>query len=248
MLPITEIPTNKITLPVLKKKVTVRAMTSQEEKILLIAKEAGTTSEVIDSIKNLITACIYSDPKKIIIEELCTTDIVALFIAIIDISKGSEINHIYRCINKINGKECSEKIVVNVDLKKVKYTTNNVSDIIKVADNVYVKLSYPDTIEYEKAQKESNDDKFDYELRLCAYSIDSVIENDNSIEFSDEEIYEWTKKLPISVVSKIKEFISNMPKAILEYDVICPKCKNKSHIKLTTLEDFFTNDIPEVHL
>ena len=97
-LPLTTIPSSTVKLPVLKKEVRVRAMNIKEEKNLLIAKDAGDVNDVLFSINELVKECTYGELN---FDTLTIPDVAALFIKIIELSKGATTTHSYICRNTI---------------------------------------------------------------------------------------------------------------------------------------------------
>src|SRR5574344_897159 len=244
MLPITEIPSSSMTLPVTKKDITVRAMTTKEEKILLLGKECGDDAHVSMILNNLIKECTYS--KITSFDNLSTPDIIAILLKIIELSRGSIVEHTYICKNlDKDNKVCNTKIVVPVDIKDVKYNVHeNINDTKSISDSVSVKLVYPSKQIYDNAKNDSDGSDIDLKLHLCAYCIELVLEGEEVYnEYSHTEIYEWLLNFPSSIIKKISDYISSAPSAILEYDVKCPKCGYSQHIILNEITDFFMNDI-----
>lgn len=250
-LPLTTMPSCMVKLPVCKQEVRVRAMNIREEKILLTAKDAGNTDDILFAINNLIKECTYG---KLDFDTLTIPDITALFIKIIELSKGTSCLHHYICHNIIkdennNEKECGEHITVSVDLKNIKFSENKNEPIIEIQDNIIINLQYPTPEIYKAAFEDSKRDKnineTEIQLRVYAYCIKSVIQGETIYtEYSREEIFNWLLNMNENVLEKFIDFFNNIPSASLTYEVKCPKCGYKEDITLTGLDDFFMQDIP----
>lgn len=233
-LPNIPMPEQFVELPVLKKTVTIRAMSTSEEKLLLLAKDAGSDDDILHSIMNLIKSCLKTTD--IDVDHLYVPDIMALFINIIDISKGSEITHLYRCNNIVDGQTCNTEFTVIADLKEVKFTNNEQKDLINAQHGIFIKLKYPDISTIQEMNKK---------IELEPLCIESIINGDEIItEFSTQEIVEWYESLPVSITKQIHDFLYSMPTPYLEYKTVCPRCGAENIIRVTSLKDFFTNDIP----
>lgn len=254
-LPITEIPSSTVNLPVLKKDVRVRAMTIKEEKNILTAKDAGDTDDILYSISELVKACTYDS---LDFETLPMPDIIAIFIKIIKLSKGTVCTHNYICHNMVedkdgNPQECLCKFSSDVDLDNIVFRGGSESDTIHLNNGIVISMKYPTPEIYEKArQKATKDnelDETDFHLRVYAYCISNVIQgSDIYTEFTDDEIYEWFLSLNEKELEKFVPFFENVPVAELKYTVTCPKCQHTETITLRGLDDFFTQDILESRL
>ena len=76
-LPKLDTPTYKLKIPSTGKNVTYRPFLVKEEKLLMMAKEGGDTSQMIDTLKKLVSACIEDD---IDVSSLTTYDIDIFFL------------------------------------------------------------------------------------------------------------------------------------------------------------------------
>lgn len=251
-LPLTTIPSGSVSLPVLKKKVRVRAMNIGEEKILLTSKDAGNTDDILFSIKELIKECTYG---KIDFDVLTVPDLTAIFVKIIELSKGTTCVHNYICHNKIKDDdgtehECKTHIPVEVDLKNIKYTGGDAPNTIQLPENIVLTLKYPTTEIYKSAFEDSKHDgivnETEAQLRVYAYCISSVMQGENLYtEYTRDEIYTWMLELHETALKQFAAFFDSVPNAVLTYEVKCPKCGYSEIIELKGLDDFFMQDIPE---
>lgn len=242
-LPLTVMPSSTVELPVLGKTIRVRAMTIREEKNLLTAKDAGNTEDIEFCISELIKECSYN---KVSPDELTEPDIIALFLKIVELSKGPCVTHTYICHNKTDeGKECLNRINVMVDLRNVKFSGCAKTNLVKIQDNITLELVYP-TNEIFKKAAESSKTEIETQLKVYAYSVKSIMQGDDIYtEYTDDEIYEWFLGLNEDSLKKVADFFNTIPKATLTYDIVCPKCGYKETVTLTRISDFFTQDTQE---
>ena len=78
-------------------------------------------------------------------------------------------------------------------------------------------------------------------MRLYSKLIYAVYDGDDvTTDYSDDEIYEWTKDLPTKALKEFENFISALPEITLEYEVVCSKCGNRDKYTIKSLIDFFT--------
>ena len=78
MLPKISYPTFDVILPSSQNKIKIRPMLVKEEKILLMAKEGSEDSEIFNSIRQIVNACILDD--NINVNKLTIFDIEFIFL------------------------------------------------------------------------------------------------------------------------------------------------------------------------
>lgn len=243
-LPLTIVPSSTVKLPVVGKEIRVRAMNIREEKNLLTAKDAGNTDDILFCINELVKACTYG---KLDFENLSIPDVTALFLKIVELSKGPTCVHTYICHNKVDGEDCLGQIEVEVDLRNVKFNGGKISNLIQLDNNIVLEMQYPTPEIYKEAIDKSNENPLETQLRVYSYCIKSVIQGENVYnEFTKDEIYNWVLDMNDSVLQKFTDFFNDIPTATLTYDIVCPKCGHKETVTLTNIEDFFTQDIPGI--
>lgn len=247
-LPLTIVPSSKVKLPVLGKEYRVRAMNIREEKNLLTAKDAGNSDDILFCINELVKACTYG---KLDFENLSIPDVIALFLKIVELSKGPICIHNYICHNKVEGEnglqDCLGKIEVEVDLRNVKFEKPKGNNLINLSNGIILEMKYPTPEIYKIAIEEAKENPLETQLRVYAYCIKSVIQGETVYnEFTKEEIYNWVLDMNDSVLQKFTDFFNDIPSASLSYEIVCPKCGYKETVTLTNVEDFFTQDIPGI--
>lgn len=244
-LPKIERPFTKTKLLSRNKKVQVSAFTTAEEKILLLAREAGTTEEILDAIVNIVKHCV--DDKSIVIEDLPMFDIIQLFIDIVEISKGSTIFSNYKC-------KCGKRITKELSLKDVKLSDKIEKGLLTLTPSIKVSVEYPtyrailDTKDDIEKIKEKNPNitekilKIEEALHLYAYCITQIYSGEEVIspkDYTKEELYEWFIGMPESAITEFKTFFDSTPKQVLEFDLVCPACGTSEHFEYSELESFF---------
>ena len=243
-LPLTIVPSSTVKLPVNGKEYRVRAMNIREEKNLLTAKDAANTDDILFCINELVKECTYG---KLDFNNLCVPDVIALFLKIIELSKGPTCVHTYICHNEVNGEDCLGKIEVEVDLRTVKFNGGKRDKLITLPGGIILEMQYPTAEIYNSAMRDAHEHPLETQLRAYAYCIKSVIQGETVYnEFTRDEIYEWVLNMDESILNEFKKFFDDIPSASLTYDIVCPKCGHKETVTLTNVEDFFTQDIPGI--
>lgn len=227
MLPKIEHPVFDLKIPSNKKKIKVRPMLVKEEKILLMAKEGGNISEILDAIKQVVSNCIQDDTLDI--DTLAIFDIEYLFMRI----RALSVNNIVSVSYRDGEDEKSYDFQLDLNTIEVKFPEKSEKNI-KIDGDINITLRYPSAKDYSKLENMSYDD-------LLNASIETVFEGDKAYQFADaseEEKKYFVDNMPIESSNKIKEFLNNMPS--LWHEI---KYKNSlgndRTITLSNLNDFF---------
>jgi len=93
-LPKLDTPTYKLKIPSSGKTVTYRPFLVKEEKLLMMAKEGGDTSQMVDTLKKLVSSCVEDD---IDVNALTTYDIEYIFLMLRAKSVGEEVEVLVTC-------------------------------------------------------------------------------------------------------------------------------------------------------
>ena len=235
-LPSIETPRYELTLPSTDKVVQYRPFLVKEEKILLVAMESNDNKEILNAIKEILTACTY---EKIDVNTLPIFDIEFIFLQIRSKSVG-EVSKV-----KLLCPDDKETYAdVEIDLTKVNVQvddahTNNV--VIDENRKLGIVFNYP-TLEMTKAGFNVTDTDIDSLFEIMANSINHIYEGDKiypSKDSTKEEMKKFLEGLPQTAFNKIKTFFETMPQLRHSVEVENPKTKVKSTIVLQGIRDFF---------
>ena len=235
------------TLPVSGKQVRVYAYNVSELKNLYIVKGDERDELGDEQIEDAILELLKNKMPDVDVESLTVTDIIASFIHMLSISSGTTNEQTYRCkVKHLTGEVCNSTIecVVNIADYNVR-GENKEHTIVPVGDNVSIELVYP-SYRILRRLRPYIDNHYDYERRLLAACIEAVYDGDEvTTDFSEEEIYEWTQQLPVKTLQDFDKFLATIPVIYMEWDIVCPKCGNVSHMRISNLVDFFTQGSPQ---
>lgn len=235
MLPIIKQPIFPITLPS-GKTVNVRSLLSGEYKALLSSVVLGDEHSVNETIESIIRACI-SD-KDIDIDALFYFDIEFLILKLYTLSAGNTIEVGVHCNNKIDDKHCDTRFNIPINLNEV-ISDGNVesSKIIKVDDEVGIKLTYPTWKRWKKIDNNSSG------LTAIKQVISNVFDAENiyypDIDYTDDELVQFIDNLPNTVVSEISDFVNASPTIKWQRQITCPSCGRTETMTYIGLSDFF---------
>ncbi len=235
-LPVVETPRYELTLPSTDKVVQYRPFLVKEEKILLVAMESNDNKEILNAIREILSACTYGS---IDVDTLPIFDIEYIFLQIRSKSVG-EVSKV-----KLLCPDDKETYAdVEIDLTKVNVQvddahTNNV--VIDENRKLGIVFNYP-TLEMTKAGFNVTDTDIDSLFDIMANSINHIYEGDKiypSKDSTKEEMKKFLEGLPQTAFNKIKTFFETMPQLRHSVEVENPKTKVKSTIVLQGIRDFF---------
>jgi len=236
-LPIIETQTYELTLPSADVKVKFRPFLVKEEKVLLQALESQEQKEIINALKNIVSACTFGTLN---VDELPTFDLEYVFLQIRAKSVGEVAKLKVLCPD-----DKTTYADVEVDLSKVdvqvddKHTNNIVIDEDKKIGMI---LKYPTLNSVDPTADFSKGVKTETLFGIIGNSIFQIYEGEkvyNASDYKKDELNKFIESLDSKSFTKVQEFYNTMPKLIHEIEVENPKTKVKSKVTLQGLTDFF---------
>lgn len=250
-------PLPKIDLPVFELKlvsipepVKFRPFLVKEEKLLLMALQAGKEDDILKAIKQVINNCMVTE---IDIDTLPIFDIEYLFLNIRARSVGETVESFFVCRNvvgktvKEDGTEedevCMHMMPVEINILDIKPPINDLPSKIFLTKDVGVQLKFPNLTNYKSVNEltlsEDASDLFNMVYECCEYVFDEK-EVYYTKESSKEEFTAFIESLTQEQFDKITGFFEQMP--TIKHDVKhnCQKCGYGHDLRLEGLSDFFT--------
>lgn len=226
--------THELVIPSSGKKIKFRPFLVKEEKVLILAQESGSQTEMARAIKDVISACVQSRGFKI--DELATFDIEFIFLAIRGKSVGEEVEIVVTCPDD---EKTTVPVTVFLDDIQVIVDEEHTREI-KLDDTLSLRMKYP-TIEMVM---ESSGESVGIQdsLELIAGCIDVIYSEEESWASSDsslKELTEWVEELEPKQFQQIEKFFNTMPKLSHTITVLNPTTGVKSDIVLEGLGSFF---------
>ena len=174
-------------LPSSGKKVEYRPFLVKEEKILLMALEGKDDREMSKAIKQIITQCVSTAGFNV--NKLPMIDLEYLFLNI----RGKAVGD----ISTISFEhECGEIIKLDIDLSKVKIVKNKkYSDLVKLTDNIMIRLSPPGI---DNVIGAGDKNQIDMVMEIIRDSIVEIIQGEDVFSAQDhtrEELEEFLNSL-----------------------------------------------------
>lgn len=235
MLPKITIPIFELSIPSTSVKVMFRCMVFGDEKLLLIAKESRDYSDVLLSVKQVVSNC--SQNPNFDVDKVTIFDLEYLFLKI---RSHSISNTVKIVITDDPSDEDSEKHTVEINLDEIEMDMSNVQDpLIKPSSNVGILLKYPPASLYgDKEIASSKDGLFSLVLK----SIDKIYVDDTEINpntITKTEMKDWIEKLDTKTYDKMRKYFQGMPSFNHKIKYTNSVGVEKS-LTLSSLSDFFT--------
>jgi len=214
------------------KKIEFRPFLVKEEKILLMAMQTDDNITILKNIKQILKNCILTD---IDIENLSSFDSMHLFVEIRKKSIGEIID--ISVYDAEKDKSFNEKL----DLNDIKIIKNNISNNIKLDDNVGILLKYPSIEDYFEFLNKNDGITGEILINFIIKIIDKIYDNDkiyNSKDYSNEDIIKFIESLTSEMFEKITNFINNIPKLVYNKKFKSPFSKKEIEVKIENFIDF----------
>ena len=204
-------------LPSSGKKVEYRPFLVKEEKILLMALEGKDDKEMSKAIKQIITQCVSTAGFNV--NKLPMIDLEYLFLNI----RGKAVGDISTITFE---HECGETINLDIDLSKVKVVKDkNYSDLVKITDDVMIRLTPPGI---DNVIGAGDKNQIDLVMEIIRDSIVEIIQGEDVFSAQDhtrEELEEFLNSLNSGQFKKVQDYYESLPKMKQDIEYTCPKCE-----------------------
>ena len=235
-LPKISTPTYELEIPSTKKKIRYRPFLVKEEKILIIAMESQSDTEIANAVKDVLSTCILT--KGVKVDTLSTFDIEYLFLNIRGKSVGEDVEVLVTCPDDDNTKV---PVRINLDDIKIIIHDDHKRDI-KLDDSLSMRMRYPSINEFIKSNFSTSEVKSEDTFDLIISCIEQIFNDEESWSTSDctkEEMNDFLDQLNSNQFKEIEKFFDTMPKLSHTLTVNNPNTKVKSDVKLEGLAAFF---------
>jgi hypothetical protein len=238
-LPKISTPTFELELPSNGKKIKYRPFLVREEKILIMALESEDMKQISSAIVQILSDCILTKTTKV--QELSTFDIEYLFLNVRAKSVGESVEVNITCPDD---EETQVKMEIDIDTIKVQKNPEH-TNIIKLDDNLSMKLKYPSLDQFVETNFELNENETDVDksLSMITSCIDIIYDAEDSWNASDsskKELDEFIEQLNTKQFKEIEKFFTTMPKLSHTVMVKNPKTGVESEVVLEGLASFFS--------
>ena len=238
-LPTVATPTYELKLPSSNKKIKYRPFLVKEEKVLIIALESKSQTEITNAVKDVLKQCILT--KDVNVDSLPTFDIEYIFLNIRAKSIGEAIKVLVTCPD--DG-ETEVPVTIYVDEIKVVKSKEHKTDIV-LDDNMTLRMKYPSINQFIETNFDTNEDpkeSVNKTFKIISECIDTIYTQEDAWDAKDytpEERVEFVEQLNSKQYKEVEKFFSTMPKLSHKIEITNPNTKKKSSVVLEGLADFF---------
>ena len=225
-----------MTIPSTGERVKYRPYLVKEEKILLQAHESGDQDACLQAMCDTVSSCLDANAG-VDVAGLATFDLEYMYTQIRAKSVGETSNILIRC------KSCEEHNEYSIDLEQLQVDVPSKSkSVVRVTDNISVEMKYPSYGSMMGGDISAANKDMGAALKLIANSIVAVLQPDSRTDASDvtqEELLEFLSSMTGSQLSKLTEFLGDMPALKHQAKFDCKKCGTENELELKGLSDFF---------
>jgi len=228
-------PTYELEVPSTDEKIKYRPFLVREEKILLIALESGESKDIINAVKDIVTACTFD---KLDLGTMPMFDVEYVFLNIRAKSVGEISSLRLLCPDD---KETYANVDVNLSEVTVQVEKEH-SEKIELTDEMGIIMTYP-SID-SMASTGITDISAENMLEVIGSCILQIYDKKGEEVFeakdqTKKEITDFIEQFNTKQFQKLQEYFDTMPKLKHMVEIENPKTKVKSKIMLEGLNDFF---------
>lgn len=235
-LPVYNTPVYNLTMPSSGKVIKFRPFLVKEEKALLIAQQSEDASVMIDTLKQVIKACVKDS---IDVDTMPTFDLEYVFVQIRAKSVGEIVELMLRCNTCDDPKAVSRVSVDLTQLEVIKTTDNNPK--IDLFDDVGIMFKFP-TMKLLSKLEVADITDIDSVIDVIADCVDYIYNSSevfHAKEQTKEELVIFLNNLNSKQFAKIQKFFETLPRLKCELNFVCPVCSVPQKSVLEGLNSFF---------
>lgn len=223
-----------VTIPSTGEKARYRPYLVKEEKVLLMASESESESEIGNAILDVICQCVEGVQR----DKITSYDMEYLFLKLRAKAVGESTDILFPCNSCEKDTEVKVKIDdVELDIPKDK------NNMIKLSDDMILEVKYPtyNSIINDKilASSESNIEVMYQTAMLCLSALHVKDERMNFADEPIEDIVEFIGGLTTEQFQKLSEFANSIPTVKKKLEWKCKHCEAQNSREVTGLLGFF---------
>ena len=231
-LPVINTPTYELTVPSTKDTLVYRPFLVKEEKILLMAMEEESETQLNRALKQVVNNCTF---QKVKVDKLPLFDLEYIFLRIRAKSVGEVAKLQILCED-----DGETYVPVEIDLESIEVEFQEDHNTkIEITDDIGLIMSYP-TFEYLDFNVEGSD--INKLFDIIASSINQIYEGDivyEKVDFNKKELKTFLESLTSEQFKRVQHFFETMPRLRHTLEVKNPKTKVTNTVVLEGLNAFF---------
>ena len=226
-------PSYELTVPSTGDELKFRPFLVKEQKILMLAYESQNKKQIINAMIETLKSCV----KDLDVSKLTTFDVDYIFTQIRAKSVGEKIELKLPC------SECETPNPVSVNLENVEVAIEESEKIVKLTDQVSVKLKYPTYIDFmSRLGSMDNMSQTESIMEIIITCMDSVMTEEENISLRDEsreEIMTFIESMNNQQFETVSQFVQDMPQLEYKITMTCFNCMHEEEKVLKGIDDFF---------
>ena len=231
-LPVINTPTYELTVPSTKDTLVYRPFLVKEEKILLMAMEEESETQLNRALKQVVNNCTF---QKVKVDKLPLFDLEYIFLRIRAKSVGEVAKLQILCED-----DGETYVPVEIDLESIEVEfQEGHNPKIELTDDIGIIMGYP-TFEFLDFNIEATDVNKLFDI--IASSINQIYEGDivyEKVDFNKKELKTFLESLTSEQFKKLQEFFETMPRLRHTLEIENPKTKVTNTVVLEGLNAFF---------
>ena len=239
-LPSVVTPTFELNLISSNKPIKYRPFLVKEEKALLIALESANDKDILNTVKDVLKACIKTRGVKV--DNLPSFDLEYLFLNIRGKSIGQSVE-----LSVICSDDNQTKVPLTISLSDIVLNIpDDHTDTIDLGSGLKLKMKYPSLQQFVEnnfnVTSKTDKNAIDKAFNSISECIDQVYNSEEAWSASDctkKEIITFIESLSSMQFSKIEQFFASMPKLSYKTTVVNPNTKVESEVVVEGLSNFF---------
>ena len=231
-LPKVNTPNYDLELPSNGEKIKYRPFLVKEQKILMMAQETKSESEIADAMGQLVSSCTYG---KVDASIAPMFDIEYVFLKIRSKSVGSKVDVSVTCPD-----DSKTRVDVKIDLDEIEVNMlDEHTNEVQINEKVKIIFRYPILNDMQNLKDNATDvERVFHILEKCITSIEFGDDVYQRSDMSEKDINEFIDELTGTQFEKLVDFFGSMPKLRHVIKVKNPKTKKESEVVLEGLESF----------
>ena len=228
-------PTYELEIPSTDEKIKYRPFLVKEEKILMMAMESKSDSDITQAVKDIVLECTFN---KVDISHMPMFDVEYIFLQIRSKSVGEVSNLKLLCPD--DGKTYAE---VELNLTEVEvHVGDDHTNKIELDKGMGMIMTYPTIDSFrDSGIRDINASNM---LEVISGCIMQIYEEEGKKTYdpkdqTKKELTEFIEQLNTKQFKDVQKFFETMPKLKHEITIKNPKTKKESKVTLTGLNDFF---------
>ena len=231
-LPVINTPTYELTVPSTKDTLVYRPFLVKEEKILLMAMEEESETQLNRALKQVVNNCTF---QKVKVDKLPLFDLEYIFLRI----RAKSVGEVAK-IQVLCEDDGETYVPVEIDLESIEVEfQEDHSTKIELTDEIGIEMGYPT---FEFLNFNAGETEVSQLFDIIGSSIVRVYEGETIYEkadFSKKDLKVFLESLTSQQFLKLQKFFETMPRLRHKVEVINPKTKKKNEITLEGLQAFF---------